>query len=88
MINTKRCKKKMIWFENCGEVFETEDLATSDEEANEYEEESYVKENHNNNTDETQNTLSGKKRRFDELDLLCYEAMPEKTTEHVVDDFY
>ena len=39
----------MIWFENCGDVFETEDLATSDEEANECEEESYFKENHNNN---------------------------------------
>ena len=78
----------MIWFENCGEVFETEDLATSDEEANENEEESHSKENHNNNTDETQNTFSGKKRRFDEFDLMCFEAMPEKKPEDVVDDFY
>ena len=81
----------MLWFENCDdEMFETEDLVTSDEDQYDCEQQDCDKENlkPSDNTDNTQNVTIGKKRCFDELDLLCYEAMPEKTTENVVNHFY
>lgn len=81
----------MLWFENCDdEMFETENLVTSDEDEYECEQQDYAKENRNpsENKDNTQHVTIGKKRRFDELDLLCYEEMPEKTTENVVNYFY
>ena len=56
--------------ENCGEIFETEDLETSEEE-NECETQDQLKENNDsNNADETLNVSIGKKRRFDDFDLL------------------
>ena len=79
----------MFWFENFDdETFETENLVTSDEDEYECEQQDYAKENLNpsEKKDNTQNI--GKKRRFDELDLLCHEEMPEKTTENVVNYFY